>query len=168
MYAIDAATGRKKWDYPTSKSWVVGTPAVHDGTVYVGTSDGGKFLALDARTGRLRFVFLAKANIFSSAAVAGDLVYFGSHNGRLYAVDRKTGKLVSEFQTESSKTDSMGALNDDGSLSDKAYAPVFGDFQDMYISFFRFLSVGAIFSSPVVDQGTLYFGSADGRLYAIR
>ena len=57
---------------------------------------------------------------------------------------------------------------DDGSLSDMAYAPVFGDFQDLYIAFFRFLSVGAIFSSPVVDRGTLYFGSADGRLYAIR
>ena len=28
VYALDAATGRKKWDYPTSKSWVIGTPAV--------------------------------------------------------------------------------------------------------------------------------------------
>src|SRR3989442_1797778 len=39
VYAVDAATGRKKWDYPTSKSWVISTPAVRDGMVYVGTSD---------------------------------------------------------------------------------------------------------------------------------
>jgi outer membrane protein assembly factor BamB len=28
--------------------------------------------------------------------------------------------------------------------------------------------VGAILSSPVVDHGTIYFGSADGYLYALR
>src|SRR5262249_14281240 len=103
VYAIDAASGRKKWDYPTSKSWVVGTPAVRDGVVYVGTSDSARFLALDAKTGRLRFNFDAKAYVFSSAAVAGDLVYVGSHNGKLYAVDARTGKLAWEFRTEGSK-----------------------------------------------------------------
>jgi hypothetical protein len=30
LLAIEAATGRRKWDYPTSKSWVNGTPAVRD------------------------------------------------------------------------------------------------------------------------------------------
>ena len=33
---LDAGTGPKKWDYPTSKSWVIGTPAVRDGVVYDG------------------------------------------------------------------------------------------------------------------------------------
>jgi outer membrane protein assembly factor BamB len=36
----------------------------------------------------------------------------------------------------------------------------------MYIAFYRFASVGAIMSSPVVDRGVVYFGSADGNLYA--
>jgi PQQ-like domain len=108
VYAIDAATGRKKWDYPTSKSWVIGTPAVRDGVVYVGTSDSSLFMALDAKTGRLRFNFDAKAYVFSSAALAGDLVYVGAHNGKLYAVDTKTGKLAWEFRTEGSKKDPSG------------------------------------------------------------
>ena len=55
VYALDAATGRKKWDYPTSKSWVNTTPTVRDGLVYAATSDSSRFFALDARTGRLRF-----------------------------------------------------------------------------------------------------------------
>jgi len=168
VYAIDAATGRKKWDYPTSKSWVIGTPAVQDGVVYVGTSDSARFLALDAKTGRLRFNFDAKAYVFSSAAVAGDRVYFGSHNGRLYALDAKRGTLAWEFQTEASKADPLKMLNPDGTLGAQIFAPVFGDFQDMYVAFLRFISVGAIFSSPVVDRGVVYVGSADGRLYAIQ
>ena len=50
--------------------------------------------------GRLKFNFDAKSYVFSSAALAGDLAYFGSHNGRLYAVDTSTGQLAWEFQTE--------------------------------------------------------------------
>jgi outer membrane protein assembly factor BamB len=168
LYAIDAATGRKRWDYPTSKSWVVGTPAVRDGMVYVGTSDSARFMGLDAKTGRLIFNFDAKAYLFSSPALAGELAYVGSHNGKLYAIDAKTGQLAWEFQTEASKADRMEVLDPDGSFDPAAFAPVFGDFQDMYIDYYRYVSVGAIVSSPVIDRGTVYFGSMDGNLYAIR
>jgi outer membrane protein assembly factor BamB len=167
VYALDAATGRKKWDYPTSKSWVIGTPAVRDGVVYVGTSDSGRFLALDAKTGRLRFNFSAKGYVFSSAAIAGSHVYFGNHNGRLFALHAGTGELAWTFETESAKADALGVLEDDGSFNETLFAPVFGDFQDMYISFFRLVSIGAIFSSPAVDRGVVYVGSADGNLYAL-
>jgi len=168
VYALDAATGRKRWDYPTSKSWVIGTPAVRDGTVYVGTSDSARFMALDAKTGRLRFNFDAKAYMFSSAALAGDLAYVGDHNGKLYAIETKGGKLAWEFQTEASKKDPMKVLNGDGSLNQEAFAPVFGDFEDMYLDFYRYISIGAIMSSPAVDRGTVYFGSMDGNLYALQ
>jgi eukaryotic-like serine/threonine-protein kinase len=167
VYALDAATGQKKWDYPTSKSWVIGTPAVRDGTVYAGTSDSARFVALDAKTGRLKFNFDAKAYIFSSAAIAGDRVYVGSHNGKLYAIDAKTGTLAWAFETDASKADPLKVLNPDGGLNRDAFAPLFGDFEDMYLDFARFASVGAIMSSPVIDRGVVYVGSMDGKLYAI-
>ncbi len=168
LYAIDAGTGVQKWAYATSKSWVNGTPAVRDGVVYVGTSDSSRFMALDAKTGRVQWNFDARAYVFSSAALAGDLVYVGSHNGRLYAINTRTGKLAWEFQTEASKQNQMKVLNPDGGLNQSAFAPVFNDFQDMYLDFYRFISIGAIMSSPVVDQGVLYVGSTDGNLYAIQ
>ena len=168
VYALDAATGRKRWDYPTSKSWVIGTPAVRDGMVYVGTSDSARFMALDAKTGRLRFNVNAKAYIFSSAALAGDLAYVGDHNGKLYAINARSGEIAWEFQTEASKTDPLKVLNPDGSLNQSAFAPLFGNFQDMYIDFYRFASIGAIMSSPAVDRGVVYVGSMDGNLYALQ
>ena len=167
VYALDAATGRKKWDYPTSKSWVNATPAVRDGLVYAATSDSSRFFALDARTGRLRFNFDAKAYVFSSPALAGRLAYFGSHNGKLYAVDAATGAPVWEFQTESSRANAGGLLQPDGGLNRDAFEPTFGDFQDMYVDFARFVSLGAFFGSPTVDRGVLYVGSTDGNLYAL-
>ncbi len=169
VYAIDAATGNEKWDYPTSKSWVIGTPAVIEGTVLVGTSDSSRFMALDRKNGRLKWNFDAKAYVFSSPAVAGDLAYFGSHNGRFYAVNVKTGKLEWEFQTEAAKKDPFKVLNPDGSLNQEAlYAPVFGDFEDMYLALYKFMSIGGIVSSPVLDKGKVYFGSMDGNLYALQ
>jgi hypothetical protein len=45
--------------------------------------------------------------------------------------------------------------------------PALGDFEDMYIDFYRFISMGAIVSSPVVDKGVVYCGSIDGDLYAL-
>jgi outer membrane protein assembly factor BamB len=142
---------------------------VRDGVVYVGTSDSARFMAIDAKTGRLRFNFDAKAYTFSSAALAGGLAYVGNHNGRLYAIDTKTGALAWEFQTEASKTDPHGVLNPDGSLNqERLFAPVFGDFQDMYVAFQRFVSIGAILSSPAVDDGVIFVGSMDGNLYALQ
>lgn len=168
VYALDAATGRKKWDYPTSKSWVNTTPAVRDGLVYAATSDSSRFFALDARTGRLRFNVDARAFVFSSPALAGGLAYFGSHNGRLYAVDAKTGQLAWEWQTEASRAAALQLLQPDGRLNREAFAPVFGDFQDMYVDFSRYVSLGAIFGSPTIDRGVLYVGSTDGKLYALK
>ena len=168
VYALDAATGHKKWEYMTNLSWVNATPAVRDGLVYTGTSDSGRFFALDAKTGRLRFNFIAKGQVFSSPALAGDLAYFGSSNGKLYALDAKSGALVSEFRTEAAKNDPMKILNAEGGINlYAAYGAYFHDYQDMVLSVYRIFSVGAIFSSPVIDHGVVYFGSSDGNLYAI-
>lgn len=168
VYAIDAATGRKKWDYYTSRAWVTATPAVRDGWVYVGTGDSQRLHALDAKTGRVRFTLDAKTGIYSSVALAGELAYFGALNGRMYAVDIKSGKVVWEFQTEASKNDPLKVLNPDGTRNRSFFTRVFGDFQDMYITWAKNFSVGAIVSSPVIDRGELYFGSTDGVLYALK
>jgi outer membrane protein assembly factor BamB len=168
LYAIDAATGKKKWDYPTNKSWVNGTPAVRDGVVYVGTSDSARFMAIDAKSGRLKFNYDAKAYIFSSAAVAGGLVYFGNHAGRVRALDAKTGALAWEFETDGAKADPLKVLAEDGSFSQGSFKPLFNDFEDMYMDFYRFASIGAVMSSPVVDHGVLFVSSMDGKLYALQ
>lgn len=167
VYAVDAKTGQKRWAYDTKHSWVNGTPAVREGIVYAGTSDTHLFHAIDARTGELKFTFETKSQIFSSAAVAGELVYVGDFFGRLYALDRLSGKLAWEFQTDSAKADPLRLLNPDGTRNRATVMRLFSDFEDMYINVSRVFSLGSILSSPVVDQGEIYFGSTDGYLYAL-
>jgi outer membrane protein assembly factor BamB len=164
VYAVDAATGQEKWKYKIT--WVNASAAVVDGSVYFGTSIPAFFIALDARTGKERFKFDAHTPVFSSPAIAGGLAYFGSFNGSLYAVDLKDGKLAWEFQTESAKKNASAYLKPDGGLN---FATVFTSpfFEDMYHTSVKLFSLGSIVSSPVVDHGVVYVGSADGNLYAL-
>jgi eukaryotic-like serine/threonine-protein kinase len=48
VYALDAATGALRWSYTTGGS-VQSSPAVADGTVYIGSEDANVY-ALNARS----------------------------------------------------------------------------------------------------------------------
>jgi len=75
------------------------SPAVADGTVYVGDLLG-VLHALDADSGEPRWHFPTGAEIKSSPVVAGDLVLIGSYDEHFYGVDRTTGEARWSLQTE--------------------------------------------------------------------
>jgi outer membrane protein assembly factor BamB len=96
----------------------------------------------------------------------GGLAYFGSFNGKLFAVDLKDGKLAWEFQTDASKKNAPAYLAADGVINYPVVFPT-SFFEDMSGAGVKLLSLGAIVSSPVVDRDVIYVGSADGNLYAL-
>ena len=148
MYAVDAATGRQIWKRATNGP-VPATPAIADGTVYIGSYDG-KFYALNAQTGALKWKFATEGErrfeakglhgwqpknqtvadpfdvFLSSPVVANGAVYFGSGDGNLYALDAATGDLRWKFKT--------------------------GD---------------VVHASPALADGFLFFGSWDSYFYAV-
>ena len=98
LYALDARTGERLWRMSHRGSWVVGSPAVRDGIVYVGSSDGQFVQAVDAGNGSERWRYPTGANVLSSPLLAGDLVIVGTEAndapwGDLLALDAATGKL---------------------------------------------------------------------------
>jgi len=110
VYAVDAATGHKKWDYPTSKSWVIGTPAVGDAWFM-----WARLTALVSWPSMLRRDDYGRTSMRKRICSRpprwlGAWLYVGDHNGKLYAIDAKSFKLVWEFQTEASKSNSSKVL----------------------------------------------------------
>ena len=99
MVAIDAATGQEKWKVQID---AVTLPAVAEGKVYFGTSDGA-LCALDSSSGAKEWCFATSDVILSSPSVAEGAVYFGtgfwatSDIGYLYAVDGQTGQELWRF-----------------------------------------------------------------------
>lgn len=85
VQAVDAATGAERWRSTTAQSIVWSSPAITEKYVYYG--DGvGRLHVADIATGRDLALFRTGANVFSSPAVDGDLVVFGSDDGSVYAL----------------------------------------------------------------------------------
>ncbi|GIV16772.1 MAG: hypothetical protein KatS3mg022_2207 [Armatimonadota bacterium] len=96
FYALDAETGRVIWRYPTDQpldAQFRTTPAVADGIVYVGATDGNLY-ALSAATGKVLWTFRTQGAVLSPPTVVDDVVYFGSADGRVYAINARTGEPI--------------------------------------------------------------------------
>ena len=88
LYALDAATGEKKWAFSGEGSWVVSSPAVKESKLYFVTSDSSLLYALDAKTGAvLHSVGFNHWYLYSSPALAGNVLYVGTTQGKLVAVE---------------------------------------------------------------------------------
>jgi outer membrane protein assembly factor BamB len=168
LYAVDATTGKKAWVYNNKGSWVIASPLVRDGKVYFETSDSGMLRALDAKSGAELFSMKFGAwPTFSSPILAGDVLYLGSQSGKMFAIDVTEQKVLWEFQTDGNRQNGTTYTKPDGSPN---YELAFlGDlYDDMVVGVQKMRSVGAIYSSPVLVDGVLYFGSADGNIYALQ
>jgi eukaryotic-like serine/threonine-protein kinase len=166
LYALDAATGKEKWKIFNDLSWVIVSPAVKDGQVVFATADSSLYRAAEAATGKELLKKEDKAYMFSSPVIAGDVVLIGILNGTLQARDLKTGEPLWDFQTETSKQNKGWILTADRKFNEPMFfssswreAPIVG--------IDRQQKIGGIFSTPLVMNGVVYFGSTDGNLYAI-
>ncbi|MBI2679876.1 MAG: PQQ-binding-like beta-propeller repeat protein [Candidatus Solibacter usitatus] len=166
FYAVDAKSGVEKWKHDNHMGWVIASPAVLNGVVYFPTSEGTRFKAIEGATGRLIFSIENKAISFSSPAIAKDIAYFGSSDGWLHAVDLKTGKMQSEFQTEGSKQNAAKYSDAQGKMDPGKLYPD-ATLDGMIVGNDRMFTLGSVISSPVVAEGVVYFGSTDGYLYAV-
>jgi hypothetical protein len=82
VYAFEALTGNKVWNYSTS-SFVRSSPAVANRVVFIG-SDNGNVYALDASSGHKMWSYMTGGAVISSPAIANGKVYVGSNDGKLY------------------------------------------------------------------------------------
>jgi len=137
-----------KWKFHTNGQ-VISSPAVVEGAVYVGSTDHFLY-ALDAVTGSVRWKFDAKSRVVSSPAVAGGMIYFLSYDNNLYAVSAATGKEKWHFPTGGEHRFTAPHLHGVQPVAEQMPDPF-----DCYLS------------SPMVWNGSVYFGSSDGNLYAV-
>ena len=170
FYALSINTGALAWNFPADNSWVLTTAAIKDSTVYFGTSDTYLMLALDARTGKKKYSMKAKGYLYSSPAIAGETIYYGDFTGNLYALDLNSGgKSWQTFSTEGRKVNAARILNQEGNL-DFAFTAGAQDlslYETTVDVMNEFYNLGSIVSSPAISGNTIYFGSADGYLYAV-
>jgi len=168
LYALDAQSGEKKWVFNNKGSWVIGSPVIKDGRLYFTTSDSGLFHAVDAATGNEIYSLKLLWPLFSSPAIAGSTLYIGSEEGKLLAVDLRAQQLAWSFKTDGSKANGATYTKPDGKPNYEAAFTGDGFYDSMVVGVDRMLSVGMVLSSPVVVGDSVYFGSTDGNVYALK
>ncbi|MWV39628.1 PQQ-binding-like beta-propeller repeat protein [Natrialba sp. INN-245] len=156
---------------PVSVRWMFETgrgsssPAVVDGTVYIGSVDGNVY-ALDETDGSEQWRFGTDGSVNSSPAVANGTVYVGSDDGTIYALDATSGSEQWQFETDGPVRPSPAVANGTvyvGSYDTNVYALDAGNGSEQWI----FETGGWITSSPAVADGIVYVGSRDDNVYAI-
>lgn len=105
VYALDAPTGDKIWDFPTgNKVWA--TPTIDGNTLFIGSFDK-KLYAIDATTGKGKwenpFETQEQGAIVSTPLVYNNAVYFGSFDRYFYAVDATDGHLRWRSEVEAGR-----------------------------------------------------------------
>lgn len=109
-YSIsNISNGIRIWSYNTGNS-VATTPAIVDGFVFVGSSNGDVY-ALNATNGVQIWNYTTGGGVFSSPAVVGDVVYVGSEDSNVYALNAINGAQIWNYTTKGSVGSSPAIIN---------------------------------------------------------
>jgi len=106
LYALDPTTGAPKWKFGTNDH-IYSSPALgEDGSIYIASTDGSVYKLSPA--GKLLWAYDTGEAIRSSPVLGpgprghGEILYAGSSDGVLYALDAATGRRRWSFDTVSS------------------------------------------------------------------
>lgn len=196
LYSVNRADGSLRWKFAT-KGAVNSSPAFADGIVYANSVDG-QFYAVDAATGKEKWHFKTGGEhrftapgihggqprtelmadpfdmLLSSPAVANGVVFFGSGDGNVYALDAASGAAKWTFKTGNVVHASPAVSNGVvfiGSWDRHLYAIDAKSGKEVW----RFQTGNdtviynqiGIASSAAVADGVVYFGCRDGHFYAV-
>ena len=184
MYAVNARTGRIAWKrkFPHCAA---ASAAVQKGVVYQpvmhripcgkdnsGTRALGFIAALDAKTGRTLWKFSAGA-IESSPLIVGHVLYFGSWDHHVYALDlrRKRNRVLWSYETDDKVVAAPAYANGTifvGTNGGRVYAlnARTGKLRWRAESFSRFGQREYFYATPTVAYGRVFVGNTDGTVYA--
>ena len=164
VYALDAATGDKQWEFETGdKIW--STPAIDGDTLFIGSFDN-KLYALSATDGSQRWEFKTGGAIVSTALVQDNTVYIGSFDRYLYAVNAIDGSLRWKFMGENwfwTKPIAYDNTVYAGCLDGKVYALQASSGGKVA----EFTLESPVSSSPVMVDSSIIFASQKGVIYSL-
>ncbi len=179
LYALNLPKKQVRWKVILGD--ISASPKLKGDKIFVGTGDGSMW-ALEKTTGRKIWQFKSQNSILSTPACLEnsapwesdslslntneEMVYFGSTDGFLYALQAKSGKLNWKFKADGGIYSSP-AIHDGmiffGSVDGYLYALYLKDGSMAW----KFRTGEDIYSSPAVTESLVYIGSNDYCMYAL-
>jgi outer membrane protein assembly factor BamB len=163
LHAVNLNTGRRAWRAEAAEA-VRCRPALANNLVFFGCESGDLY-CVDFQ-GTLKWHFKAKRGLTSSPLVYNGVVYVGSMDGMVYALEVASGWAMWRFRTNKPVLSSPaldGQLLFVGSADKNLYAIDVRTGREAW----HYATEGQVNSSPAVFNGTVYVGSVDGSVYAL-
>ena len=161
------STGDLQW-VNTPGGIIVSSPAVVDGKVYIGSTDG-KLYCLDSDTGTKIWEYNTQDYIDSSPVVTDHRVYISSMNGKVHCLNGDTGALIWDTQLS---WNSVWGVNPSSPVVD--YGLVFITSENGYLFILDAddghiiygeeqhpPDVSPIYTAPTVADGKIYYALYD-------
>ncbi len=153
---------------------LVGTVTVDDGqdVIFLGSSDSNIYAFQIYRDGRKlsleqKWVFATEGMIWSRPIISEEILYIGSLDHKMYALNKHTGEQLWSFETRGGIVNAGLILRDVlyfGSLDSIFYSldKRTGVLQDTYEE-----ATGWYWSDPIADENTIFTAVLGGRVHAI-
>jgi outer membrane protein assembly factor BamB len=164
LHAIESTTGVERWTYEVTTYVTRATPAVIDGTVYIG--GGFSFIALDAATGEERWSIPLQYGGQASPTVQDGLVVVSSQQGWIFALDARSGETVWRLPTEGIVFGAAAMIGE---------SVIYGTDEGILYSVdrrsgtldWRVTLAGPMYATPVVIDGAILATTQAGEIHAL-
>jgi len=118
LWCLDAQSGREIWKYNYWWSWVESSPVIVNGTIYIGSSDLKRVLAIEPETGKTKWSFRTSGYSFAAVSIDQSTAYMGSiesdserkASGFLYLLNWETGILIEKIEVPSGKSSYLNGI----------------------------------------------------------
>lgn len=168
LYCFKQANGDKVWEFETQGP-VNGTPTLAESFTFITGCDKPVLRIVDTSTGTQHDEIPLDELLIASAAVVGDVLYFGTDNGSIIALDWRTKKTLWSWSDpdRQQQIHSSPAISGDvvviGSRDKNLHAINRQTGDELW----AFSTRAKIDGSPVIVGDRVFVGSADKFLYAV-
>lgn len=165
LHAVNLISGRRVWRVEANAP-IRSTPVV-DGegeAIYFGT-EAGELFCTDFRGG-VKWRYKAKRAITSTPAIADEVIYFGSLDSNLYALEANTRWVIWRFRLGRGSISSP-VLADGKVFTGAADGNIYCVDTRSGREMWRFKTEHQVTGSPLIHNDSLYCGSVDGHLYCL-
>ncbi len=163
MHVVNAITGRRTWNVDCGAP-IRSTPITEEEMVLFGT-EAGDFFCMDF-TGAIKWRFRAKRAITGSPTIAQGVVYFGSVDATVYALNVGTGWVMWRFWL-GKPTISSPWIEDKFLFTGAIDGVIYCIDANTSKEIWRFSTQHQVTGSPFTYKDSLYCGSVDGYLYCL-
>jgi outer membrane protein assembly factor BamB/tRNA A-37 threonylcarbamoyl transferase component Bud32 len=163
LHVVTALSGRRTWRVDAGAP-IRSTPLVQIDNVFFGTEAGDLFCVNFG--GNIKWRFKTKRAITSSPIFSDGVVFFGSVDSVLYALDAKSGYILWRFRMTRATIATPCIIDNfifTSSVDNSIYCVEIHSAKEVW----SFQTENQVTGSPIIYKDSLFCGSVDGSMYCL-